>query len=521
MSELTQNAANNSLIDTEVLSNHRPDSINFEYFIDKNNRTETLVHLFADKFFGASAYEAIRLLQPATDLFDGSAEHRRSAASAISDYLNSPECGVRAEDMDYVASLLGDIPVINQCAANYLVRLESLIDEDPMNKAKDVLASLNGESAIPREYWDELRFGINLPEVTKLAEQANVESVMIMAAAAVDKLMATENGSPEQLRTILEIETFYAPLVDALGLSAFDMTLRNEANKARLIAGNNEDLVYSAREDLAGVEDGIPPIMQAFFVQAEGSPIFEVNTCMLNGDRIYFGEKCLESLTGGKWSGRFIDRIKTIGSLAHKRVHNEQYRTSLPQDVIGLTAVMENEAEMISFFEFIYDTIDNSEKMKFKAASSKEGKVISLQGTEAYVQSIMGQLDDDHAANVKKKVIKKEIQDTFQVLKVTFDIVLDDGRQIPVEFQFQTNTDRFNSRLGGASHIHYKGLKADENASELSTLLDNIAGSSRDLETINGRKEDLYAINPSMTIYIENESAIRFREAMLSGLNTI
>lgn len=515
MSEFRQTAGQNGFIDSEPLPGYVNDSGNFEYHKYRVSRIEALVHIFADKSFAPSAYEAIKLLEPTNDLFDERVEHQKNAANAIDAYFSSPDCKVESQDKKYVESLLGDIPTIKHSAANYEARLEALADESPSGRAKEVLGVLHGESDIPQEYWDHLRFGVDLPDTTRLAEKANVEAVIIMAAAALERLISSEKGSAEQLRTILEIETFYAPLVDALGLSAFDMTLRNEANKARLVAGGHEDLVTQARADLAGAEDAFEPAMEAFFGQVEESPDFQINTCMLHGDLICFGERNIENLTKNAWRGRLIERVKTIGSIAHKRLHNKKYRDHLPQDVIGMTAVMDSAAEMADFFNYVYDVVSRSENMNLKGSPSKEGKAVSIQGTQEYIERVMSHLGEGAAvfAHTPEEPSTKKVEDTFQVLKVTFDIIMDDGREIPVEFQFQTHIDRYNSRLGGASHIHYKGIADEENAHALSKLLGNVPGRPSDLETINRRQEAFYAINPNTTIYIDNESGEHFRAA--------
>lgn len=479
-----------------------------EYRDNPTDGAESIVRLYADKLLNPSAFKAITMFELAGYAQESEDTPRRERATrALVDYLRNQADITSEEEMTYIASLLGDIPVIEKSASNYQHRLRAEANAD------DIVDTLNdGESkvSLSQEAWDNLRLGIDLPDITKLAKETNVESVIIMAARTLNAIIRSDGTQREKMKKILEAETFYAPLLDAFGLSAFEMALRSEANTARLIESGHGNLVEKARNRLAVANEvGLDPVINTIFGKVDEKPDFHVNACVPSGDVICFNESSLSRLTDGRFGGRLVGRIKTVGSLAEKMLHNPDYENALPQDVIGFTAVLKDVSEVADFFKYIYAQLKSKEKageIKLVNAPSKT-QPISMQGTPQFVDDLKAALGGhDFTDPIHTKKVKDTLpEDTFQVIKVTFDVEID-GKVLPVEFQFMTKMDRYNARLGGASHIHYKGQ--DEKG-----LLGNVPSNKDSLDTINRRKADLYS-DPDNITPIDNGSAERFGQAL-------
>lgn len=509
-------------------------------YYDEIDYTESIVRLFANNYMSRPALASLKLFEVAADFQDDTSPTRQEAALALAESLTSPDTPIHVGEIEYAAALLGDIPVIVEASANYRNRIEAIIQDEgdipagAVEDARRVQAMLDDQTAVvPKEDWENLRFGPNLPKLAELVEKVNVESVVIMAANSLDKVMRGEGSQTERLKTILEAETTYIPLLDAFGLSAYVMTFRNEINKVRLIEAGHGDLIKQARSNLESLNGiGLTPITESIFGATDDDPTFEVDTCLVRGgEYIHFGESELAKLTDGAFDGRLIRRVKTPISLADKMRTNPEYKHTLPQDVVGYTAIVKDERELVGLFNHVYKKLEDAGTVRFVTVPSK-GSPVSIQGNEGFFARIgenlrrtsIGQRILEGIDEKSKVRMDKPTAESFQVLRVTFDIEVD-GKQIPVEFQFQTERDRDNARLGGASHMFYKGkpkgVQEGDKASEvrLYDLLETISGDSDVLRRIHERGATLR--NPSQRDDLtpkNSKSAQRFLEKLSGAL---
>jgi hypothetical protein len=343
------------------------------------------------------------------------------------------------------------------------------------------------DSPLPDEVWLDVQMGINIPLLVELSDNVNVESIVANAAYRLDELVNSEPKSRQELELILEMETFYAPLLDALGMSAFEMMLRSEANKIRLTNAGRTDLLDAATREIEKVQNakvGLNPILQKIFANAPQEKSFEIDDQTPYDEKISFSEANLLEMTGGKLEGRLIARVKSLGSLARKML-DPRYKGEMPQDIVGITAIVSNESELARYFEEMLETIKMA-GCKLKPAKSKN-EAIYIQGTGSFINFFKENLQDKtlQDTQINNEFAESPLESTFQVVKMTFTVEVD-GRDIPVEFQFMTADDRSRARLGGVSH-----LLMEKNAKGINGLPGTKFGNGNSLATINRRRKDL------------------------------
>lgn len=462
---------------------------------EQAERMRETLRLFGPDLLSQRAIEAAGLI-PVARLVQGSADPaiRLASAKAIDNCLNQDGTPVSQEDGHYMMSIWGDLPYINNAALNYRSRL---METGAGREVLDVL-SLPDDKPLPADYWLDVKLGINVPLLAELSEQVNVESILANAAYRLDQLVNSDMGSRRQLELILEIETFYAPLLDALGMSAFEMMLRSEVNKIRLINAGRTDLIDAATSEIRKVETiGLNPILQSIFDKAPNEKKFEIDDQTPYGEVITFSEADLSEVTDGEFDGRLVVRVKSLGSTAQK-MRDPRYAGEMPQDIVGMTAIVSSEDDIVAYFKEVLKTIEDSGgKIKLKNAASKSS-ALYLQGTKDYVESITGALGSELIADMEIKEMETPLEKTFQVLKMTFTVDVE-GHEIPVEFQFITNDDRTRARLGGVSH-----LMMEKNAAGTNGLAGTKFGNEDSLERINRRRKDLQEGDKNNIVPINN-----------------
>lgn len=457
----------------------------FETLRQQGERMGDNLSLFANNrekhLMGEHAVDATRL-QVFVDIIRDSSEFpeaRQAAALQVMDYVTGPHSPSDAEDLQYMFALWCDLPKIDTVANSYRTRLE----EANTDQSQLALDKLDGKIGIDEDDWHSIRIGVDVPEIVKLSQNVNVESILARSALVLDRVATAEVYDKEVLKDILEIETVYAPLLDLLGLHAYEATLRHHAEKARLLATGNEGIIQ-AYEDASsyvesvrasGLADRVmSDVVGIDFDRHDFSFIID-NEETAYGSKSYFSAIRYEGADGGI-PARYISRIKSPGSYAHKRLFDEGYEKKIPQDVYAGTVVVKGIDEVVAIFKTIYGNIEtHGDEYELVAAPSKNSP-IHLRGKKAYLEKVTGLLGETFAGKIDVATVDDEVEEEFEVLRVTFNAP---GGEC--EIQIQTEEARNRSRLGGASHLCFKSEGGNG-------LPGNIPGGSSDLWSVNLRK---------------------------------
>ncbi len=445
---------------------------------------ENLRVFVGEKLLSDHALTVARLQGHVDTIRDESAplDGRSDMAWQLMDYLTDPSLSNTAEDVDYMFWLWRDLPRIDAIASHYRSRLENHGTE----RSREVLEKLDGMAELSEDDWRDIRIGVDVPTITDLSQHVNVESILIRSAPALDRVATATVYDRSVLKDILEIETVYAPLLDLLGLHANEATLRHHAEKARLMASGSEE----ARQKYDEISEYTESVRESELVNKVITDIVGVdleeydfgfiidNKETAYGSKSYFSAIRYVSAAGTR--ARYISRIKSPGSSTEKALIKNGGQ--LPQDIYAGTVVVETIDEMVTEFKDVYATIQSLAEngvCELVSAKSKESPV-HVKGQNAYIEAVRSGLGDEFAADIDIAVVDEEVNEPFQVLKVTFNIS-DGDKILPVEIQFQTVEDRNRSRLGGASHLGHKGKNGDD-------LPGNEPGDSSDLWKVNNRK---------------------------------
>lgn len=530
--------------------------------VDRLDGIVAVAEVFANSgkkpLLAPAALEAARLFDLAARAQGEASPEQRTAALALDSYLASADCPVQPEEMEYVKSLLGDVPTIIEAAGAYAARVEPLLeelDDDVRSEAGATLAALTGRD-VSATALNNVRFGIDFPHIVSLANEVNVESIVIMAVMKLHEMVSVEMSDSDRQRAVFEVESFYAPLVTALDLAPLGTALRNEANRIRLLSDGHTDMIAQARASLAPVNEiGFGRVVQEIVGEIdEAATIEEVVACMVSGGVIHFGQSDISNLTDGQHEGELSYRQKTLYSCAQKMQHNEDYKERLPQDIAGLTAVLKDVPAVARYMAYVFNGLTDEasqDKIELVPAPSKD-KPIFIQGNFHYIATMLAELAADERVaelmsdsilesvdpeqkqrfiaeltqhlplpmrdNIQVKLTDgKPINETYRVLKMTFNVIID-GHKIPVEEQFHTEYDYYNASYGATSHAGYKGNDVKGGAkSKLNQRLGNIPGDANSLGIINQRRLALQEMSAESLSVIQSASAQKFNHVLAAA----
>lgn len=390
----------------------------------------------------------------------------RNAADALYGFMDDEK--ISHDQLKYSACLLADMAEIEQSAAHHR-RLMAKIAEEESNEGYREIYSLVAErhmGKVSPEQWAIAQPLLDLDHMRLEMDKVNIEAFIIKGAEIMDNLQhPSSKRESAVLQDVLEAESFYAPILEAMGYEAFAAELRSVAKIRRLIGQGREDLVESAKE----IQDRV---LQVGTEEITGK-IFGVNDSAINyairkdedsGEySTHMGEFVAntkyentdtknENMVAGNW------RIKTVGSLADKLKGGDGI-----MDIVGMM-VISKDRETIArdFAHFIADRLK-----EFRPVCARgKNRPIYIQGTKEYVDAVeqnlseLGVGSDEYLVKIDtNEKCEKRGYSIYEVSKVTFAVNINDI-EIPVEIQFLTKDERRRARIEEISHLIYKYLQS-------------------------------------------------------------
>ena len=383
----------------------------------------------------------------------------RNAADALYGFMDDEK--ISHDQLEYSASLLADMAKIEQSAAYYRKLMAEIAEEESNEDYREIypLVAERHTGKVSPKQWAIAQPLLDLDHMRLEMDKVNIEAFIIKGAEIMDNLQhPSSKRESAVLQDVLEAESFYAPILEAMGYEAFSAELRSVAKVRRLIGQGKEDLVKSAK----GIQDkvlqvGIEKITDKIFGVNDGTINYAIRKDEDSGEySTHMGEFAADTKYGNMVAGNW--RIKTVGSLADKLKGGDGI-----MDIVGMMVISKDrETTACDFAHFIADRLK-----EFRPVCARgKNRPVYIQGTKEYVNAVeqnLSELDVDSDEYLVKIDTDEKCEQRgysiYEVSKVTFAVDIDDV-EIPVEIQFLTKDERHRARIEEISHLIYKYLQS-------------------------------------------------------------
>ena len=383
----------------------------------------------------------------------------RNATDALYEFMDDEN--ISHDQLKYSACLLADMVEIEQNAAHHRKLMAKIAEEESNDDYREAY-SLIAERYMGKVSPDQWRVAqplLDLDHMRMGMDKVNIEAFIIKGAEIMDNLQhPSSERESAVLQDVLEAESFYAPILEAMGYEAFAAELRSVAKVRRLIGQGKEDLVKSAKETQDRIlQVGMDKIADKIFGVNDGTINYAIRKDEDSGEySTHMGEFAADTKYGNMVAGNW--RIKTVGSLADKLKGGDGI-----MDIVGMMVISrDRETTACDFAHFIADRL---KEFRPVCARSKN-RPVYIQGTKEYVDAVeqnlreLGVGSDEYLVKIDTDEKRKQRgYSIYEISKVTFAVDVDDV-EVPVEIQFITKDERRRARTGEVSHIAYKYLQS-------------------------------------------------------------
>ena len=383
----------------------------------------------------------------------------RNATDALYEFMDDEN--ISHDQLKYSACLLADMVEIEQNAAHHRKLMAKIAEEESNDDYREAY-SLIAERYMGKVSPDQWRVAqplLDLDHMRMGMDKVNIEAFIIKGAEIMDNLQyPSSKRESAVLQDVLEAESFYAPILEAMGYEAFAAELRSVAKVRRLIGQGKEDLIKSAKEIQDRVlQVGMDKIADKIFGVNDGTINYAIRKDEDSGEySTHMGEFAADTKYGNMVAGNW--RIKTVGSLADKLKGGDGI-----MDIVGMMVISrDRETTACDFAHFIADRL---KEFRPVCARSKN-RPVYIQGTKEYVDAVeqnlreLGVGSDEYLVKIDTDEKREQRgYSIYEISKVTFAVDVDDV-EVPVEIQFITKDERRRARTGEVSHIAYKYLQS-------------------------------------------------------------
>lgn len=383
----------------------------------------------------------------------------RNAADALYEFMDDEK--ISHDQLEYSASLLADMAKIEQSAAHHRRQMARIAKEESNEDYRKIysLVAERHMGKVSSEQWAIAQPLLDLDHMRLEMDKVNIEAFIIKGAEIMDNLRyPSSKRESAVLQDVLEAESFYAPILEAMGYEAFAAELRSVAKIRRLIGQGKEDLVESAKETQDKVlQVGMEKIADKIFGVNDGTINYAIRKDEDSGEySTHMGEFAADTEYGNMVAGNW--RIKTVGSHADKLKGGDGI-----MDIVGMMVISKDrKTTACDFAHFIADRL---KEFRPVCARSKN-RPVYIQGTKEYVDVVeqnlheLGVGSDEYLVKIDTdEKCEKRGYPIYEISKVTLVVNIDDV-EIPVEIQFITKDERCRARTGEVSHIAYKYLQS-------------------------------------------------------------
>ena len=383
----------------------------------------------------------------------------RNAADALYEFMDDEN--ISHDQLKYSACLLADMAKIEQSAAHHRRQMAEIAKEESNEDYRKIysLVAERHMGKVSTEQWAIAQPLLDLDYMRLEMDKVNIEAFIIKGAEIMDNLQhPSSKRESAVLQDVLEAESFYAPILEAMGYEAFAAELRSVAKIRRLIGQGREDFVENAKEIQDRVlQVGMDKIADKIFGVNDGVINYAIRKDEDSGEySTHMGEFAADTeyknMVAGNW------RIKTVGSLADKLKGGDGI-----MDIVGMMVISrDRETTTRDFAHFIAYRLK-----EFRPVCARgKNRPVYIQGTKDYVDIVeqnlrdLGVGSDEYLVKIDTdEKCEKRGYSIYEVSKVTFAVDIDDV-EIPVEIQFLTKDERHRARIEEISHLIYKYLQS-------------------------------------------------------------
>ena len=383
----------------------------------------------------------------------------RNAADALYGFMDDEK--ISHDQLEYSACLLADMVKIEQSAAHHRRQMAEIAKEKSNEDYRKIypLVAERHMGKVSRDQWRVAQPLLDFNHMGMEMDKVNIESFIIKGAEIMDNLQhPSSERESAVLQDVLEAESFYAPILEAMGYEAFAAELRSVAKIRRLIGQGKEELIESAKEIQDRVlQVGVDKIAGKIFGANDGTINYAIRKNEDSGEySTHMGEFAADTEYGNMVAGNW--RIKTVGSLADKLKGGDGI-----MDVVGMMVISTDpETTACDFAHFIAGRLK-----EFRPVCARgKNRPIYIQGTKEYVDIVeqnlreLGVGSDEYLVKIDTdEKCKQRGYSIYEVSKVTFAVDIDNV-EIPVEIQFLTKDERRRSRKEELAHLIYKYLQS-------------------------------------------------------------
>ena len=383
----------------------------------------------------------------------------RNAADALYEFMDDEN--ISHDQLKYSACLLADMAKIEQSAAHHRKLMAKIAEEESNDDYRETysLVADRYTGKVSPDQWRVAQPLLDFNHMGMEMDKVNIEAFIIKGAEIMDNLQhPSSERESAVLQDVLEAESFYAPILEAMGYEAFAAELRSVAKVRRLIGQGKEDLVKSAKETQDRVlQVGMDEIADKIFGVNDGTINYAIRKDEDSGEySTHMGEFAADTEYGNMVAGNW--RIKTVGSLADKLKGGDGI-----MDIVGIMVISKDrETTTRDFAHFIADRLK-----EFRPVCARgKNRPIYIQGTKEYVDIVeqnlreLGVGSDEYLVKIDTdEKCKQRGYSIYEVSKVTFAVDIDNV-EIPVEIQFLTKDERRRSRKEELAHLIYKYLQS-------------------------------------------------------------
>lgn len=383
----------------------------------------------------------------------------KSAADALYKFMDDEN--ISHNQLKYSACLLADMAKIEQSAAHHRRQMAEIAKEESNEDYQEIypLVAERSMDEVSPEQWVIAQPLLDFNHMGMEMDKVNIESFIIKGAEIMDNLQhPSSERESAVLQDVLEAESFYAPILEAMGYEAFAAELRSVAKVRRLIGQGKEELIESAKETQDRVlQVGMDEIADKIFGVNDGTINYAIRKDEDSGEySTHMGEFAADTEYGNMVAGNW--RIKTVGSLADKLKGGDGI-----MDIVGMMVISRDRKTIAR--DFAHFIADRLKEFRPVCARSKN-RPVYIQGTKEYVDIVernlreLGVSSDEYLVKIDTdEKCEKRGYSIYEVSKVTFAVDID-GVETPVEIQFVTKDERRSSRVEEKSHLIYKYLQS-------------------------------------------------------------
>ncbi len=382
-----------------------------------------------------------------------------NAANALYEFMDDEN--VSHDQLKYSACLLADMAEIEQSAAHHRKLMAKIAEEESNDDYRETysLVAERYMGEVSPEQWRVAQPLLDLVQIKIEMDKVNIEAFIIKGAEIMDNLQhPSSKRESAVLQDVLEAESFYAPILEAMGYEAFAAELRSVAKIRRLIGQCKAELIESAEKIQNRVlQVGMEKIAGKIFGVNDGTINYAICKDDDSGEySTHMGEFAADTDYGNMVAGNW--RIKTVGSLADKLKGGDGI-----MDIAGMMVISKDrETVAHDFAHFIADRLREFRPM----CARGKNRPVYIQGTKEYVDIVesnlrkLGVSSDEYLVKIDTdEKCEKRGYSIYETSKVTFAVDIDDA-EIPIEIQFLTKDERRRARIEEVSHLVYKYLQS-------------------------------------------------------------